>query len=93
MQNLSKRYVAILAGSLLSVSGGIAFAQQAAGKMDASAKIRLSMCIGCHGMPGYKTAYPDVYHVPKLSGQQQAYRVQALQAFRSGQPPKLESRH
>lgn len=43
-----------------------------------------SMCIGCHGIPGYKTAFPDVYSVPRLGGQQAAYIVKALQAYKSG---------
>jgi cytochrome c553 len=43
-----------------------------------------SMCIGCHGIPGYKTAFPDVYSVPKLGGQQAAYIVKALEAYKSG---------
>ena len=42
------------------------------------------MCIGCHGIPGYRTAYPDVYPVPKLAGQQAAYIVNALKAYKSG---------
>ena len=25
---------------------------------------KISMCTGCHGIPGYHTAYPKVYHVP-----------------------------
>jgi cytochrome c553 len=48
-------------------------------------KNHLAMCIGCHGIPGYKTAYPEVYHVPKIYGQQQAYIVKALQAYKSGE--------
>ena len=43
-----------------------------------------AICIGCHGIPGYKTAYPEVYHVPKIAGQQQAYIVAALKAYKSG---------
>jgi cytochrome c553 len=43
------------------------------------------MCIGCHGIPGYKTAYPEVYHVPMLGGQSQKYLVNALRAYRSGE--------
>jgi len=35
------------------------------------------MCIGCHGIPGYKTAFPSVYHVPKIAGQQPGYIVNA----------------
>jgi cytochrome c553 len=44
-----------------------------------------AMCIGCHGIPGYKTAFPTVYHVPKIAGQQPAYLVAALKAYKSGE--------
>jgi cytochrome c553 len=44
-----------------------------------------AMCIGCHGIPGYKTAFPSVYHVPKIAGQQPAYIVAALKAYKSGE--------
>ena len=40
---------------------------------------------GCHGIPGYKTAYPAVYPVPKLGGQHASYLVKALQAYKSGE--------
>lgn len=43
------------------------------------------MCAGCHGIAGYKTAFPEVYSVPKLGGQHAAYIVKALQAYRSGE--------
>ncbi|HVL36137.1 MAG TPA: cytochrome c [Burkholderiales bacterium] len=45
----------------------------------------LAMCAGCHGIPGYRTAFPDVYHVPKIFGQQPAYLVAALKAYASGE--------
>ncbi|MGH8286423.1 MAG: c-type cytochrome [Steroidobacteraceae bacterium] len=41
-------------------------------------------CIGCHGIPNYRNAYPN-YSVPKLSGQHPEYIVLALQAYRSGE--------
>jgi cytochrome c553 len=44
----------------------------------------VSMCTGCHGIPGYKTAFPKVYHVPKIGGQNPAYIANALKAYRSG---------
>jgi cytochrome c553 len=44
-----------------------------------------AMCIGCHGIPGYKTAFPNVYHVPKIAGQSQTYIVNALKAYKSGE--------
>jgi cytochrome c553 len=46
-----------------------------------------AMCIGCHGIPGYKTAYPEVYHVPKIAGQSAVYLENALKAYRAGQRP------
>jgi cytochrome c553 len=45
----------------------------------------VAMCIGCHGIQGYKTAFPSVYHVPKIAGQNPAYIVNALKAYQSGE--------
>lgn len=45
----------------------------------------IALCIGCHGIPGYKTAFPDVYHVPKIAGQNPAYIVAALKAYKTGE--------
>jgi cytochrome c553 len=42
------------------------------------------MCDGCHGIPGFRTAYPEVYSVPKLGGQSAGYLVKALRDYRSG---------
>jgi len=38
-------------------------------------------CRGCHGVTGYKNAYPS-YHVPKLGGQSQTYLHNALNEYR-----------
>lgn len=46
---------------------------------------KLSMCIGCHGIPGYRTSFPVVYSVPKLGGQHPAYIVRALEAYKAGE--------
>ena len=48
-------------------------------------KNNVALCIGCHGIPGYKTAFPVVYHVPMIAGQQPAYIINALKAYRSGE--------
>jgi len=45
-------------------------------------------CLGCHGVPNYKNAYPN-YPVPKLDGQHPEYLVLALQAYRSGERSHL----
>lgn len=47
-------------------------------------KVKNSMCAGCHGIPMYRTAFPDVYSVPKLGGQNAAYIVKALQEYKAG---------
>jgi cytochrome c553 len=46
---------------------------------------KVQMCQGCHGILGWRTAYPEVYRVPKIGGQHPAYIVAALKAYRSGQ--------
>jgi len=45
---------------------------------------KAAMCKGCHGIDGYRMAYPEVYHVPRLGGQHPAYIVKALQGYKSG---------
>ena len=40
-------------------------------------------CLGCHGIEGYRNAYPS-YRVPKLGGQKAAYLVTALNGYRDG---------
>ncbi len=41
-------------------------------------------CLGCHGIEGYRNAYPS-YRVPKLGGQKAGYLVIALKGYRSGE--------
>jgi cytochrome c553 len=41
-----------------------------------------STCLGCHGIEGYRNAYPD-YAVPRLSGQHAQYLQDALKEYRS----------
>ena len=48
-------------------------------------KIKTYACQGCHGIPGTKTAFPDLYSVPKLGGQHPQYIVSSLKADKAGQ--------
>ena len=41
-------------------------------------------CRGCHGVTGYKNAYPT-YKVPKLGGQSEVYLFNALNEYRKGE--------
>ena len=45
---------------------------------------KVAMCIGCHGIPEYRTAFPEVYRVPKLGGQNQQYLQNALHEYKKG---------
>jgi cytochrome c553 len=40
-------------------------------------------CQGCHGITGYKNAYPS-YHVPRIGGQSAQYLASALNEYREG---------
>ena len=46
---------------------------------------RIAQCQGCHGIQGWKTAFPEVYPVPMLGGQNRAYIIAALKAYKSGE--------
>lgn len=43
-----------------------------------------AQCVGCHGIKGYHTGFPEVYRVPMLSGQSAGYIVSALNDYKSG---------
>lgn len=64
----------------------------AAGDAAAGSK-KIGMCQGCHGIEGFRTAYPEVYSVPKLGGQSAGYIVAALKAYKVGdrQHPSMRS--
>ena len=73
-----------LFAALVFLATPLALAQQK-GDADLAHRNKTAMCIGCHGIPGYKTAFPSVYHVPKIAGQQPAYIINALKAYKSGE--------
>ena len=72
-----------VAGTLAMLLGTAAWGQTPAGDA-AAGRQKNSMCVGCHGIDGYKTAFPEVYSVPKIGGQHPAYIVKALQAYKAG---------
>lgn len=43
-----------------------------------------ALCVGCHGIKGYHTSFPEVHKVPKISGQGAGYIRAALHAYKSG---------
>lgn len=50
-----------------------------------AAENKVAMCIGCHGIPGYKATFPEVYQVPMIGGQSAKYIESALNAYKKGE--------
>lgn len=68
------------------------FAQPVVAEGDLEAGKELAYtCLGCHGIEGYRNAYPS-YRVPKLGGQKAGYLEIALKGYRAGtrQHPTME---
>lgn len=71
---------ALLLAALVPIQPAIAEGDPEAGK-----KLGYT-CLGCHGIEGYRNAYPS-YRVPMLGGQKAGYLVIALKGYRSGERP------
>lgn len=69
--------------ALLSMVNVASAADELVGNPKAAAN-KVAMCIGCHGIPGYKASFPEVYPVPMLGGQSAKYLENALQAYKKG---------
>ncbi|GAB3099550.1 cytochrome c [Cupriavidus yeoncheonensis] len=68
---------------VLGAAATAALAQEVKGNGDA-AKDKVAMCIGCHGIPGYRASFPEVYEVPMLGGQSAKYIENALKGYQKG---------
>lgn len=66
------------------MAGFVCFASTASAKGDpAQGRLEVYSCHGCHGIPGYRTVYPE-YHVPRIAGQNEQYIIDALNEYKSG---------
>ena len=70
----------LLAAALATTA--FAGSASAAGNAEAG-RTKVYTCGGCHGVPGYKNAYPN-YHVPRIAGQNADYLVAALKGYQNG---------
>jgi len=68
--------------ALALLSATTAHAQDPKGD-PAEGKIKTYTCTGCHGIPGWKNAYPN-YHVPRIAGQHYEYVIAALNEYKTG---------
>ena len=80
---MSTLFASVVAFATASIATTAA-AQDVKGDASAGQK-KIAMCIGCHGIPGYQASFPEIYKVPKISGQNAAYIVAALAAYKTGE--------
>lgn len=74
----------IVASAATLLLAAALFTQPAFAEGDAAAGKEIAYtCLGCHGIEGYRNAYPS-YRVPKLGGQKAAYLEVALRGYRDG---------
>lgn len=79
---MNKTLTTLFALAVASVTA-ISHAQEAKGDVEAGKK-KIAMCIGCHGIVGYQSSFPEVHKVPMISGQNGKYIAAALDAYRKG---------
>ncbi|RXZ38473.1 cytochrome c [Oxalobacteraceae bacterium CAVE-383] len=80
---MKKLLVLLVFAGVAGAASGIAAAADIVGNAKA-AENKVSMCIGCHGIPGYKGTFPEVYQVPMLGGQSAKYIENALKEYQKG---------
>ena len=59
-------------------------AQTLTGNAQNGAK-KVAMCVGCHGIIGYQSSFPEVYKVPRIAGQSATYLAAALHEYKKGE--------
>ena len=79
---LMKIKFAAIPATLLTLCAIFAPPALAEGNID-QGKMLAYTCLGCHGIEGYRNAYPS-YRVPKLGGQKAAYIAAAIKGYRDG---------
>ncbi|MCJ0762088.1 c-type cytochrome [Variovorax terrae] len=84
MNKLLTTMFAFAVASVTAVYAPSSLAQEIKGDAKAGEK-KIAMCIGCHGIVGYQASFPEVYKVPKISGQGAKYIVAALNAYKAGE--------
>ncbi len=84
LKNMKKIVLSLVFSALPLMAMAQAPAAPAKGDGDAGKGKAVAVCSGCHGVPGIRTAYPEVYNVPRLGGQNADYIVSALRSYRAG---------
>ena len=75
----------LVAPLLLALAGLAATATTAQAQDVKRGEQRAAQCIGCHGIPGYQSSFPEIHKVPMISGQNAEFIVASLQAYAKGE--------
>ena len=79
MKNLARTMIA-----LVTLAATLGLSLNASAQDAKAGEKKAAMCIGCHGIPGYKASFPEVYSVPMIAGQNAKYIVSALTQYKKG---------
>ena len=79
---INKQKIVLSCVALILSNAIFAQSASAEGNVERGATLGYT-CLGCHGVEGYRNAYPS-YRVPKLGGQKASYLIVALQGYRDG---------
>ena len=84
--NLSpkKLVLSCLIGLMASSLTSLVMAADLVGDANKGAS-KVSLCAGCHAIPGYRSSVPEIYTIPMIGGQSAAYLASALQAYKKGE--------
>jgi cytochrome c553 len=84
--NMKKILAFLVLAGVVNLTGFANFAAAAEIVGNAkAAELKVAMCIGCHGIPGYKATFPEVFQVPMLGGQSVKYIENALKAYQNNE--------
>ena len=69
---------------LLTLLSTIGLSLNAAAQSAPAGEKKASLCIGCHGIPGYQASFPEIYQVPMIAGQNAKYIAASLAQYKKG---------
>ena len=87
MKKLLQISIAMFAilGATSAVQAQAQATTSAAAAGSASVQSKVAMCIGCHGIAGYQSSFPEIHKVPMIAGQNAKYIGAALTAYAKGE--------
>jgi len=81
---MRRTLLALTAFFVAFVTSASVLAQDLKGIAAAGEK-KTAMCVGCHGISGYHSTFPEVHRVPMIAGQSASYIRNALAAYQAGE--------